>query len=317
MRPVQVLQNTQVVEYPVVQATLTRRYTDRAVRSILENKSRPFFVYFAHAMPHKPLACSEHYYQQSGHGLYADVMAELDASVGRVFDTLKDAGIDDNTLVLFTSDNGPWFGGSNGGLRGMKGCSWEGGYRVPMIARWPGKIPAGQTRAQLAVMMDLFATVLQVTGAKMPDDRVLDGRNLLPVLTQDAASPHDVIFGHQAERLATVRDSRWKLHMLPAREWRLPPGADGKWRDLRAPDGVTILAPYEQYQPDAYPGLRTGDAPAARQLYDLQADPGEQHDVAAAHPGVVKRLEAAHAAMARQVPPDLKNPKRTGPVVKP
>jgi len=317
MRPVQVLQNTQVVEYPVVQATLTRRYTDRAVRFIQDNKSRPFFLYFAHAMPHKPLAVSEEYYRQSGHGLYADVMAELDACVGRVLQTLKAAGVDDDTLVVFTSDNGPWFGGSTGGLRGMKSTSWEGGYRVPMIARWPGRIPAGQTRSQLAVMMDLFATVLEATGAKMPDDRVLDGRNLLPVLTQDAASPHEVIFGHQGAKLAAVRDNRWKLHVLSAREWRLRPGPDGKWLDPRAPDGVTILAPYEQYQPDAHPGLRTGDAPAAMQLYDLQADPGEQHDVAAAHPDVVKRLEAAHAAMVRQVPPNLKNPKRTGPVVKP
>ncbi len=215
MRPVQVLQDTQVVEYPVVQATLTRRYTDRAVRFIQDNKSRPFFLYFAHAMPHKPLACSEDYYRQSGHGLYADVMAELDDSVGRVFHTLKEAGVDDNTLVFFTSDNGPWFGGSTGGLRGMKGSSWEGGYRVPMIARWPGKIPAGQTRSQLAVMMDIFATVLDVTGAKMPDERVLDGRSILPVLIQDAASPHEVIFGHQADKLATVRDGQWKLHVLP------------------------------------------------------------------------------------------------------
>ncbi len=235
MRPVQVLEGTQVVEYPVVQATLTRRYTERAVRFIQDNKTRPFFLYLAHAMPHKPLACSEQQYQKSGHGLYADVMAELDAGIGVVLQTLHDAGVDDNTLVFFTSDNGPWFGGSTGGLRGMKASSWEGGYRVPLIARWPGKIPAGHTSDQPAVMMDVFATVLQTTGAKMPDDRVLDGRNILPMLTGDAASPHEVIFGHQGEKLATVRDARWKLHVLPARDMNLRPGPDGKWLDPRAP----------------------------------------------------------------------------------
>ncbi len=316
MRPVQVLEGTQVAEYPVVQATLTKRYTERAVRFIQDNKTRPFFLYLAQAMPHKPLAVSEQQYQKSGHGLYADVIAELDAGIGLVLQTLKDAGVDDNTLVIFASDNGPWFGGSTGGLRGMKASSWEGGYRVPLIARWPGKIPAGHTSAQPAVMMDVFATVLQVTGATMPDDRVLDGRNLLPVLTSDAASPHEVIFGHQGERLATVRDGRWKLHVLPARDMNLRPGPDGKWLDPRAPDGVTILAPYEQYNIDAHPGLVTGDPPAAMQLFDLQTDPGEQHDVAAQNPDIVARLNAQHAAMLREVPANLNNPKRTGPTVK-
>jgi uncharacterized sulfatase len=315
MRPVRVLEDTQVAEYPVVQATLTHRYTERAVRFIQDNKGRPFFLYLAHAMPHKPLAVSELYYQKSGHGLYADVMTELDAGIGRVLQTLKDAGVDGNTLVFFTSDNGPWFGGSTGGLRGMKGSSWEGGYRVPLIARWPGKIPAGHTSSQLAVMMDLFAPVLQAAGARMPNDRVLDGRTILPILTSDAASPHEVVFGHQGERLATVRDARWKLHVLPAREIGLRPGPDGKWLDPRAPDGVTILAPYEQYNLDSHPGLRTGDAAAAMQLYDLQTDPGEQHDVAALHPEIVERLKAEHVAMLREVPRNLSNPKRTGPTV--
>ena len=128
------------VEYPVVQATLTRRYTERALRFIDRNRDRPFFLYFAHAMPHKPLACSEAFYKKSGAGLYGDVMAELDWSVGQVLARLKDLGLDERTLVVFTSDNGPWYGGSTGGLRGMKSTTWEGGYRVPCIARWPGTI---------------------------------------------------------------------------------------------------------------------------------------------------------------------------------
>ncbi|MCX6849523.1 MAG: sulfatase-like hydrolase/transferase, partial [Verrucomicrobia bacterium] len=179
---------------------------------------------------------------------------------------------------------------------------YEGGIRVPMIARWPGKIPAGQVSDQMAITMDLFATVLEVTGAKMPDERVLDGRNIMPVLTSAAKSPHEHLFGHFNSKLANIRDARWKLHVLPANQLKLKPGADGKWLDPRAPDGVTILAPYEQYNIDSFPGLNTGDAAAKMQLFDLQNDPGEQHDVAAQHPDEVKRLMAAYEAMNKDVP---------------
>lgn len=303
MRPVQVLEGTQVIEYPVVQATLTRRYTERALGFIERSKDQPFFLYLAEAMPHKPLAASEAFYQKSGAGLYGDVLAELDWSVGQVLAKLKELGLDEKTLVIFTSDNGAWFGGSCGGLRGMKSAQWEGGYRVPMIARWPGQIPAGQVREQLAITMDLFATVLEVTGAKMPDDRVLDGRSLMPVLkSAEVKSPHEYICGHLNSKLANIRDARWKLHVLPATQIKLKPGADGRWLDPRAPDGVTILAPYEQYNLDAFPGLNTGDAAAKMQLFDLQNDPGEQHDVAAQHPEEVQRLLAAYEAINKDVP---------------
>lgn len=302
MRPVQLLDGTTRAEYPVVQATLTQRYTERAIRFIERNKSHPFFLYFAHVMPHKPLAASESYYKQSKAGLYGDVMSELDASVGRVLEALTTNGVADNTLVFFTSDNGPWFGGSSGGLRGMKGGTYEGGYRVPLIASWPGHIGAGHKSNQPAVMMDVFATVLQATGAKMPDDRVIDGRDIMPLLTSKATSPHDVIFGHQASKLSTVRDARWKLHVLSPSGIKLKPGADGRWLDPRAPDGVTILAPYEQYNLDAYPGLTTGDAPEPMQLFDLKNDPGEQHNVAAEHPDEVNRLKALFDAVNKDVP---------------
>src|SRR5262249_34177879 len=195
---------------------LTRRYTDRAVRFIEQNRDRPFFFYFAHAMPHKPLAASEEYYNKSGTGLYGDVLAELDASVGRVLATLRTLGLDERTLVLFTSDNGPWFGGSAGGLRGMKGTSWEGGYRVPMIARWPGRVTSGKVSDAPTVMMDLFATSLAATGVAPPSDRTIDGKDLLPLLSGKDQAVHDVVFGHQGGRLATVRDDRWKLHVLPS-----------------------------------------------------------------------------------------------------
>lgn len=302
MRPVQVLEGTEVAEYPVVQATLTTRYAKRATDFIQSSKDKPFFLYFAEAMPHKPLAASEKNYKKSGAGLYGDALTELDDSVGAVLDSLKENGVDDNTLLLFTSDNGAWFGGSCGGLRGMKGTNYEGGYRVPMIARWPGKIPAGHVSAELAVMMDLFATVLHATGTKLPDDRVIDGRNILPLFTSAAKSPHEFIFGHQNSKLATIRDARWKLHLLPASQMKLKPGSDGKWLDPRQPDGVTILAPFEQYNLDAHPGLTTGVEPARMQLFDLQNDPGEQVDVASAHLEEVKRLQIAYNKMNKDVP---------------
>jgi len=303
MRPVQVLEGTQVIEYPVVQATLTRRYTERALGFIERSKDRPFFLYFAHAMPHKPLAASDAFYKKSGAGLYGDAVMELDWSVGQVLAKLKELGLDENTLVVFTSDNGATFGGSTGGLRGMKGSSYEGGYRVPCIARWPGKIPAGRSSAEPAVMMDLFATTLAVTGAKMSDDRVLDGRDILPLFTSEAKSPHDFIFGHQNSRLASIRDARWKLHVFRPGGGLAHIYKPGEtYVDPRGPDGVTILAPYEQAQPSEHPGLQTGDEAKPLQLFDLQNDPGEQHDVATQHPEIVKRLQAAYDAMNRDVP---------------
>ena len=309
MRPVQVLDGTQVIEYPVVQATLTKRYTERALSFIERNATTPFFLYFAHAMPHKPLAASDAFYKKSGAGLYGDAVMELDWSVGQVLAKLKELGLDENTLVVFTSDNGATFGGSTGGLRGIKGSSYEGGYRVPCIARWPGHIAAGRVNEQPAVMMDLFETTLAVTGAKMPDDRVLDGHNILPLFTGDAKSPHDYIFGHQNERLATIRDARWKLHVLKPSIGHAAiykPGEE--YIDPRGPDGVTILAPYEQAKPSEHPGVQTGDAAAPMQLFDLQKDPSEQHDVAAQHPDEVKRLLAAYEVVNKDVPvvPEVK-----------
>jgi uncharacterized sulfatase len=300
MRPVQLLDGEKIVEYPVVQATLTRRYTERALRFLERNRNRPFFFYFAHAMPHKPLACSEAFYKKSGAGLYGDALAELDWSVGQVLAKLKELGLDDRTLVVFTSDNGPWYGGSTGGLRGMKGTTWEGGYRVPCIARWPGQFPAARASHEPTVMMDLFATALAAAGVALPADRVIDGKNLLPLFSGSDELVHDVIFGQQGARLATVRDSRWKLHVLPARDSR-PSRLDGPWIDPRGPDGVTILAPYEQSQPKDYPGLRTGDETGALSLFDLAHDPAEQHNVADQNGAVVTQLKARYDQMLKEL----------------
>jgi uncharacterized sulfatase len=301
MRPVQLLEGDRRVEYPVVQATLTQRYTAHALDFLERKKSVPFFLYLPHAMPHKPLAASEDFYQKSGAGLYGDAVAELDWSVGEVLAKLKTLGLAENTLVLFTSDNGATFGGSTGGLRGMKGSTYEGGYRVPCLAWWPGKIAPGRVSAEPAVMMDLFATALKAAGVPLPAGRVIDGRDIFPLFTSDAKSPHDVVFGQQAAKLVTARDARWKLHVLkPGIGLAASYQPGDHWTDPRAPDGVTILAPYEQATPDQRPGLTTGDAPKPMQLFDLQADPGEQHDVAAEHADVVGRLKKAFDEMDAQ-----------------
>jgi uncharacterized sulfatase len=314
MRPVQLIEGDQRVEYPLVQANVTKRYTARAIDFIRRNRSRGFFLYLAHAMPHKPLAASEAFYKKSGAGLYADVMAELDGSVGQIMATLRELGLDEKTLVVFSSDNGAYFGGSTGGLRGMKASSYEGGYRVPFIARWPGKIPAGHVNHSPAVMMDLFATALQAAHIPPPADRVIDGRDLMPQLISAAASPHEVILGQLGPRLAAVRDARWKLHVLPPQDARARLRDAGEnWVDPRAPDGVTILAPFEQYKPRDHPGLTTGVAPAAMQLFDLQADPGEQHDVAAANPETVARLRRLYDDLAKEAPTRVTAPAKASP----
>ncbi|MBI5774368.1 MAG: sulfatase [Verrucomicrobia bacterium] len=313
MRPVALYEGDQKKEYPLIQANVTKRYTERALNFIERNKARPFFLYLPHAMPHKPLAVSEDYYKKSGAGLYADVMSELDWSIGQLFAKLKELGLDEKTFVAFTSDNGAWFGGSCGGLRGMKGSSYEGGYRVPCVARWPGKIPAGHVSAQPAVMMDLFATALKIANIAPPKDRVIDGRDILPLFTSGAKSPHKVVLGAQGARLATARDERWKLHVIAPRDMFAAFDKPGeRWIDSRAPDGVTILAPYEQAQPGEHPGRRTGDRPKAMQLFDLLADPGEQRDVAAQNPQVMVRLKKAFDEIARDAPepPPVKKGKK-------
>ena len=242
-------------------------------------------------MPHKPLAASEKFYKQSGAGLYGDVLAELDWSVGQVLDKLSELGLDEQTLVLFTSDNGPWFGGSTGGLRGMKSKTWEGGLRVPAIFRWPGQIKPAQEIGQLAGMIDVLPTVLNAANLPLPNERPLDGVSLWPLLTGGEKSPERVLFAMQGRELMTVRRGKWKLHVRAPGVNRYL--ADGDhWIDPRAPDGVTILAPYEQY-----PGVQTSDEQQPMMLFDISADPAEQHNVAAEQPDVVRQLKSAYDEM--------------------
>ncbi len=256
------------------QKQLTTQYTEHAVDFIQRNKDRPFFLYLPHSMVHVPLFVSDKFAGKSDAGLFGDVVMEVDWSVGQVLDALKEAGVDDNTLVVFTSDNGPWLSygdhaGSAEPLREGKGTMFEGGYRVPCVARWPGHIPAGAECDELATTMDLLPTVARLIGAEPPTDRVIDGRDIWPLLSgePDARSPHEEFYCYFGGELHAVRDRQWKLHVPHS------------YRTLGGrPGGVGG-------RPAGYRQSQIGQS-----LYDLKADPGETRDVAAEHPDVVERL---------------------------
>lgn len=304
MRPVQLVENETVVEYPVIQSELTKKYTRRALDFIERNRSRPFFLYLPHAMPHKPLAASEDFYTpQTPDDLYSDAVRELDWSVGRILAKLRELDLDRNTFVFFTSDNGASFGGYNGGLRAMKGSNFDGGIHVPAIAWQPGKIPAGQVSDAVVASADVFPTIVAAGGGKLPGDRKIDGLDLMPLLTGAAKeSPHEAVFAMGGEELKLLRSSRWKLHVRrPQQGFTCLDDASGR-KDPRAPDGLTIIAQYEQATREDCPGLTTGPAPKPLMLFDMEADRGEQRDVAAEHPEVVARLRKIFDKMDAQTP---------------
>ena len=198
-----------LAEQPVDQGTLTRRYTDRAVRFIAENAATPFMLFLAHTFPHIPLYASEAFHGKSGAGLYGDTVEELDWSTGQVLAALEDQGVLDNTLVIFTSDNGPFFEGGTGGLRGGKGTSWDGGYRVPLIAGWPAVISPGRVTGAMAMNIDVLPTIADILGLE-PAAAVVDGRSLLPVFRGADESPHDFLYYFNNERVIGVRSQDWK-----------------------------------------------------------------------------------------------------------
>ena len=252
---------------------LTTAYTRRAVRFIEKNRSRPFFLYLPHSMPHVPLGVSSRFRGASAQGRYGDVIMELDWSVGEILGTLKKLGIDDHTMVVFVSDNGPWlnFGdhaGSAGPLREGKGTMWEGGARVPCIIRWPGHCAEGSTAGNLATTMDLLPSIAAACGARLPS-RTIDGVNILSMLSGDpGAAPREDLYYYYDGELQAVRSGPWKLHFPHTyRSYAgVPAGKNG--------------------HPGEYSSGRTG-----LELYDLNADPGERHDVASAYPAIVDRLQ--------------------------
>ena len=217
--PLPLLEGQKTIEENPDQSQLTRRYTEKAVEFITKNKDLSFFLYLPHTMPHVPLFASERFRGTSKGGLYGDVIEEIDWSVGEILKTLKQLDIDEKTLVFFTSDNGPWLGkGTNGGsalpLRDGKFSTYEGGMREPCIARWPAKIPAGKVCRELCATIDLLPTLAGLAGAKVPTDRVIDGKDIRPLLFGRAGdkSPHEAFFYYRANKLEAVRSGRWKLH---------------------------------------------------------------------------------------------------------
>ena len=200
------------VKAPADQDHLTRDFTREAQAFIHDHKDEPFFLYLAHPMPHHPVHASEDFRGRSEAGLYGDTVEELDWSVGEILTTLGELDLDENTLVVFTSDNGPWWQGSPGLTRGRKILTFEGGFRVPFIARWPGVIPAGTLSEEMSMNFDLFPTCLQLAGVPLPEDRIVDGEDIMPVLAGQSPSPHETLFFYNTRTLVAVRHQHWKYH---------------------------------------------------------------------------------------------------------
>ena len=211
MTPFELYRQDLVIEEPVDQSTLTERYTQEALRFIETHQDKPFFLYMPHTFPHVPLYVSNQFSGQSEAGLYGDVVETIDWSVGEILRTLERLNLTENTLVVFTSDNGPWFEGSPGPYRDSKGSSWEGGQRVPFIAQWQGQIPHGVVSDEPAMNIDIFPTFLNLAGIELPSERVIDGKDIFPVLKNEAPSPHDALFLFNQNRIAGVRSGPWKL----------------------------------------------------------------------------------------------------------
>ena len=211
MTPFELYRQDLVIEEPVDQSTLTERYTQEALRFIETHQDKPFFLYMPHTFPHVPLYVSNQFSGQSEAGLYGDVVETIDWSVGEILRTLERLNLTENTLVVFTSDNGPWFEGSPGPYRDRKGSSWEGGQRVPFIAQWQGQIPHGVVSDEPAMNIDIFPTFLNLAGIELPSERVIDGKDIFPVLKNEAPSPHDALFLFNQNRIAGVRSGPWKL----------------------------------------------------------------------------------------------------------
>jgi arylsulfatase A-like enzyme len=259
--PLRLYEGDDVVEEGVDQTTLTKRYTEKATAFLETQKAKPFFLYMAYSMPHWPWFASEGFQGKSVKGAYGDAVQELDWSVGELLKALDRLGLADNTLVIFTSDNGGAGregAGSNGTLRGFKGQTYEGGQREPFLARWPGKIPPATVRNGMAATVDVYVTLIKLAGGRPPLDRPIDGVDMWPLLAGSGPSRRNAFhyWSHNWDcepQLAAIRQGRWKLHFADKLEW-----------------------PQRTFEPT--------------ELYDLDADPSERFNLAKDHPEIAKRL---------------------------
>jgi uncharacterized sulfatase len=263
--------------HPIDQSTLTRRYTEEAVAFIEQNRERPFFLYLPHTFPHIPLHVADDRRGTSAAGLYGDVVEELDWSTGEILGALQRNGVADNTLVVVSSDNGPWFQGSAGRARGRKFDVFEGGMRVPFIIRWPKEISAGRVDEDLVNGVDLFPTVLELLGVELPPDRVIDGISLVARFAGRGAEPRGPVWFHQVGHLRAVRQGRFKYHD----RHRVPFGNP----------------------PDFALGFFAHRGPW---LFDLEVDPDESYDVSARHPEEFQRLGLLLEARLRDMDDNLR-----------
>jgi len=280
--PLPLYRNDKVIEEQPDLHLLTKRYTTEVIDFIRKNQSKPFFMYYANSFPHVPLFASKDFEGKSKRGLYGDVVEELDWSVGEVLKELKKLKLDKNTLVIFTSDNGPWImkgfiddaAGSAGLLYGNKGSTYEGGMRVPAIAWWPGTIKSNQIEEAVATTMDLYPTILHLAKAEVPTDRPIDGNDIIDLLTGRKDKVTDVVYYYDSENLYAVRKGPWKAHFTTHY-------------------GYSKDAPQEHNPP---------------LLYNIEADPSEQYDVAESHPEIVEELRKVfeeHKQKVVKAPPEL------------
>jgi len=256
-------------------AALTRYYTNHSINFLRQNRDNPFFLYLAHTMPHAKLGASSAFLGKSKRGLYGDVIEELDHETGRLMAAVKELGLADNTIVLFVSDNGPWrvlgeLGGSASPLRGGKGTAWEGGYRVPGIFWGPRWIPAGQTTDALMTTLDILPTFAALAGAKVPNDRIIDGVDQQALITgRSKETARKTFYYYVSNELQAVRKGKWKM--------RLP--------NCKNDYGFAIEKPYVP----------------THQLHDLEADKEEKVDLAAKHPEVLAQLKKVAAAASADI----------------
>jgi arylsulfatase A-like enzyme len=260
---VPLIQNNTVIERPANQHTITRRYSEETIRFIKNNKDQPFFIYLAHNLPHVPLFASKEALGKSARGLYGDVVEEIDQGIGTILKALKEEGLDKNTLVVFTSDNGPWTvfkeqGGSAGPLFAGKGTTWEGGMRVPTVFWAPGRIAPGIVN-QIGSTLDLYHTFSTIAGVPLPKDRTLDSHDLGPLLFEKQKASRDHFLYYRGTQLYAARLGAYKAHFITQGEY-------GQFGDKK-----------------------THDPPL---LYNLNRDPSEQFNIAETHPEVLKNIES-------------------------